>query len=131
MKYVRFEGLVQNEGTSSRLGIFQLAHELKDSLQLSTYEENELRRHLEWMDKNLTAPDLLQKREHHRAIFWFKDTAAEPLKRIWAIKQILKEWDIWIDQIKVSKPGVIIYEDEWQVAAKPYRAQAKGDHYAH
>ncbi|MEM9168826.1 MAG: hypothetical protein AAGC56_04175 [Pseudomonadota bacterium] len=124
MKYVRFQGLELNCGTSSRRGIFQLAYQLKHSEGTADYHDKELRNNLIWLETHLSAPSVLDKAEHYRAICWFKDTAHEPLKRVWAVKFLLEEYGLWVDQVTTQKPGHILFEDGWQVAAKPIRSTA-------
>ena len=121
MKYVRFQGLKPCVGTPSKIGIFQLAYELKHSSVTAKYDDRQIRRDLKWLGMHLKAPNVLDKDQHFRAICWFKDTAREPLKRIWSMKRILEEYGYWIDVIKTEQPGNIIYEDGWQVVAKPRR----------
>ena len=121
MKYVRFQGLESIHGASSRRGIFQLAYQLKHSEHTAAYHDKELRKNLNWLEMHLDAPSVLNRAEHFRTICWFKDTAHEPLKRIWAIKFVLEEYGVWINQITTVNPGNILYEDGWQVAAKPFR----------
>ncbi len=117
--FIRFQGRIKNKGSNSYLGIFQIAFELRDSLKLETYLENELLKNIEWLKEHLKSPPELKDEEHFRAISWFKPEAKEPLKRIWAIKAILEEHGIIIDTLKTDDPGIIIYEDGWQVVAKP------------
>ena len=126
MKYVRFQGLTPVLGTSNRQGIFQLAYRLKNSPETSHYDDTELRRSLTWLEMHLNAPKILNLPQHQRAICWFKESAAEPLNRIWNLKYLLETYGFWIDMIKTRKPGVIIYQDGWQVAAKPFRDGSKG-----
>ena len=121
MKYVRFQGLKPCLGTPSKIGIFQLAYELKYSSVTSEYDDRQIRRDLNWLEMHLDAPSVLDKEQHFRAICWFKDAAREPLKRIWSMKRILEEYGYWIDVVKSERPGNIIYEDGWQVVAKPRR----------
>lgn len=126
MKYVRFQGLEKTEGIASRRGIFQLAYQLKRSPEILPYHDRELRQNLSWLETHLDAPDILNKSKHFSAICWFKDTAIEPLERVRAIKFVLEQYGIWVDQITTQKPGQIIYQDEWQVVAKPWRNTYRG-----
>ncbi len=120
--YLRFQGVLPNPGTASKLGIFQLAFQLRDQHELPAYAHAELQRNLEWLKVHLDAPDILDLDEHFRAICWFKPEAHEPLARIWPIKFVLDDFGYRIDLIKASDPGCVIYEDGWQIAAKPRRA---------
>ncbi len=125
MKYVRFQGLELNCGTSNKRGIFQLAYELKHASSTAHYDDQQLRKNLTWLETHLQVPSVLEKGTHYRAICWFKDAAHEPLKRIWAIKFLLQEYGRTVDLIATRKPGYILYEDGWQIVAQPFRDVAQ------
>ena len=117
--YIRFQGQRQNETSSAKLGIFQLAYELRDSGDLPKYAERELIKNLQWLNKHLKSPKELKEDYNHRAIGWFHPHATEQLKRVRAIKAILEEAGYHIDQVKSRDPGIVIYEDGHQLIAKP------------
>jgi len=117
--YIRFQGQKQNSNSASKLGIFQLAFELRDSGELPSYLEQVLLKNLKWLKEHLKSPSILKQSGHHRAISWFHPRAKEPIKRIREIKSILEEFGYHIDQISTKDPGVVIYEDGFQVVAKP------------
>ncbi len=117
--YLRFQGRIKNERTNSHLGIFQIAFKLRDSNEIEKHFELELLKNIEWLKKHLKSPKELNEKENFRAIAWFNTRATEPLKRIRKIKAILEEYGYIIDTLKTKDPGIIIYEDGWQVIAKP------------
>ena len=117
--YVRFQGLRQNSTSATKLGIFQLAFELRDEGDLPAYAQVELEKHIGWLKKHLKSPRILDDWEHHRAISWFHPRANKPLAHIRAIKAILEEAGYHIEQVETRDPGIVIYEDGWQVVAKP------------
>ena len=119
--YIRFQGKRQNDTSSSKLGIFQLAFELRDTGNLPKYAEEILIENLTWLKTHLKSPKILKENKSHRAISWFNPRAQEPLKRIRSIKAILEEFGYYIDQVSTRDPGIIIYEDGFQVVAKPAR----------
>ena len=121
MQFIRFESHLPLEGTHLRLGIFQAAFEVRDNYETSEHDANEIDRQLDWLKMHLREHAPLLGREHVRAICWFKDTAHEPMRRVWAIKPYLEAYGYWINVLKTRQPGNIIYEDGWQVAAKPWR----------
>jgi len=96
-----------------------MAFELRDSEKIEKHYEDELNKSIEWLKKHLKNPKPLQDKEHFRAISWFHPRAKEPIKRVRKIKAILEEYGYIIDVIKTKDPGIIIYEDGWQVVAKP------------
>jgi len=119
--YLRFQGRIKNKRADSYLGIFQIAYELRDSELLETHYEVELLKNIKWLKTHLKSPKELNQAENFRALSWFNSRATEPLKRIRAIKLILEEYGYIIDILKTNQPGNIIYEDGWQVVAKPLK----------
>ncbi len=119
--YVRFQGQVPNKGTNTMLGIFQLAFYLRDHFETPVWASSELTRHLNWLKANLKEPDVLSDDANFRAISWFKTDSKEPMQHIWAMKALLEEFGYFIDVITSMAPGIVIYEDDWQVVAKPFR----------
>ncbi len=87
---MRFQGNIPDAGTSSKLGIFQLAFRLQDQNDLPEYVFLELERHMNWLKMHLKSPAILDCDEHFRAIAWFKPEAKESLQRIWQIKVLLE-----------------------------------------
>ena len=117
--YVRFQGKQQNTTSSSKLGIFQLAFELRDDGDLLRYQEEILLKNIAWLKDHLKSPAILRESGDYRAISWFHHRAKEPIRGIREIKAILEEHGYHIDQITTRDPGEIIYEDEFQEVAKP------------
>lgn len=120
--YIRFQGRIKNERADSFLGIFQLAFQLRDNMDLEKHYEAQLIENLAWLKEHLKSPKPLREDENFRALSWFKPQAQKPLKRIRAIVAVLQEHGYVIDTLKSSDPGIIIYEDGWQVVAKPGRS---------
>lgn len=123
--YIRFQGKRPNPGTNSKLGIFQLAFELRDDPQTPEHAYQTLKENLEWLKMHLKSPTVLDEQSNFRAISWFKDSAEIPLKHIWEIRHTLEDHGYHIDLIKTDDPGNIIYADGWQVVAKPWRSKSK------
>ncbi len=119
--YIRFQGKHPNLGTANKIGIFYLAFELRDEISLPSYAHEEIQRQLSWLAMHLKAPRVLEYSQHYRAISWFKPTAIEPIKRIRAIKAVLEDFGYHVDMVKTRDPGIVIYEDGWQIVAKPRR----------
>jgi hypothetical protein len=49
--------------------------------------------------------------------------AKKPLEHMWVLKSILEQHGTFVEVHKTSDPGVVQYEDEWQVVAKPRKGQ--------
>ncbi|MFB3105209.1 MAG: hypothetical protein ACE1ZA_09785 [Pseudomonadales bacterium] len=120
--YIRFITREQDEASHSLVDVFTHAYRLRDSDQLQPHEEETLGNALRWLQKNVTIPKLLKEPENERAICWFKSAAEKPLANVWKIVHVLREHDVQVEMIKTLNPGAIIYEDGWQIAAKPHKA---------
>jgi len=40
---------------------------------------------------------------------------------MWEMAQILERNGHYVKKIRTAKPGYVIYEDEWQLVAEPFR----------
>ena len=58
MKYVRFQSQQPCLGTASKLGVFQIAFEVRDSPEINAHDASEIMRHINWLKQNLHSPDL-------------------------------------------------------------------------
>jgi len=81
-------------------------------------ELNELRA---WFSDNLERPTSFGRDTLRLGICWFKIHATSHIARIWEMVRILERNGIYVKKIKTAKPGYVIYEDEWQLVAEPFR----------
>lgn len=120
-EYIRFVIGRKDEDSHVERGIFQAvawALEWRDITGSDADELNELRR---WFTENLDKPTSFGRDTHRLGICWFKTGAAEHISRIWEMVRILERHGVYINKIKTEKPGYVIYEDEWQLVAEPFR----------
>lgn len=124
---IRFVVHRRDRDSGEPLGIFQAMHFLSDRRQLSANEEarwDELRR---WFTANLREPDRLTRSQRPgapgAAVCWFRDSAAEHIARAREMVAILAEHGVEARMIRTNRPGYVIYEDEFQVAAEPFRGE--------
>jgi hypothetical protein len=95
---------------------------LLESGDLSLDERDLLREVLIWFNKNLPSP---RNMVASRAIFWFKSSADECMKRMWELTHLLRHYGYLVEVEKCRELGNIIYEDEFQVAAYPSKHDRK------
>lgn len=124
--FLRFTLLVEDTDSGRKRGVLIAAHELRDSDKLSADEHGVLQDALRWFNQNLHVPPCLKLPENRRALSWFKSDAKAPLSRMWALVEILKAHGLQVELHKTRTPGRVIYEDGWQVVAKPVRGQREG-----
>jgi hypothetical protein len=109
-----------------KLGVLVAAHRLRDEADLTSEEHTILGEALGWFNQNLNIPECLKKPENRRALSWFKPTAKKPLARMWSLVEVLRAHGVNITVHKARDPGEILYEDGWQVVAKPRRGSKNG-----
>ena len=117
--YMRFTLLRRNRDSKRKEGLLLAAHELRDNADLTVAEHRELRELLAWFNVNLNHPACLKEPGNHRALSWFKPQAKKPLGHMWRLVEILRRHDVETEVHKTRDPGIVLYEDGWQVVAKP------------
>lgn len=120
---IRFATLAADPDSSRSGGVLVAAHTLRDEGNLSANEHHELRAALAWFNEHLAIPTELADREHRRAISWFKPAAAEAIRRMWQLKEFLDVHGHHVDVLRTADPGTVLYQDDWQVIAKPRKGQ--------
>ena len=122
--FVRFVVDRIHPDSGRRTGIFQAAYQLRHSGSMTGYEHDRLAAALSWFNKNLDKPARLswssRPNRKAQAICWFKAGAAEHLARIREIQHILAQNGIVVEMITTRRPGYVVYEDDYQLAAYPF-----------
>lgn len=68
---------------------------------------------------HLKIPACLRERGNERAICWFKPEARIPIAYAWDMVAVLRERGHHVEMLKTAEPGTLLYEDGWQIVAKP------------
>lgn len=118
---IRFCTLYHSSSSHSFQGVFQAAIGLRDHGILEPYEEDWLEEELSWLRMHLPSPDCLREEGNERAICWFKPDAERAIDKVRGIVALLEGKEVFVQQLTTTQPGSIIYEDKWQVVAKPWR----------
>lgn len=125
MGYIRFAISRLDPDSGRRQGVLQAAFELREAGELSPEEEKRFKRSMLWLDAYLPAPSRFSRKRNnaHRTpmgLSWFKDTAHKHIAQVRRIITILEAHGIQVNTIKSTRPGYIVYEDEFQVVAEPF-----------
>lgn len=121
MTYLRFVAGIESEGARNQNGIFTELQILKDKNQLFDYQIDFLEDIFKYFNDNLPIPPYSRKNIPKDAIAWFKDSAKVFISKMWDLVAILEENEVSTRVLKTDKPGMILYEDEFQVLAKSKR----------
>ena len=117
--YVRVATIQKYATSHQNAGVFQRAYDLYHSGDLDPSDASRLESILLWFERNLPLPD--RSKLHPRAIFWFKPGAGKTARRVWDLAARVKEHGPAVEIVKTRRPGFILYEDDHQVAAIPFR----------
>ena len=126
-KFVRFVVNDKEPVTGEVIGFFKAAYSLRRSELASVPDAAYLNELLAWFDSNLDAPNKFSKanrpHRHGKAISWFKPSALEHIAKSRELLELMLRYSIQSEMIVTSKPGIMVYEDEYQVAAIPFRSK--------
>ncbi len=120
-EYIRFVIAQKDDDSHVEQGIFQataIALERQTILGSDADDLNELRA---WFGENLEKPTSFGRNKLQLGICWFKPESTEHIARIWHMVRILERNGIYVKKLRTGKPGYVIYEDEWQLVAEPFR----------
>ena len=120
-EYIRFVIGRKDEESHVEQGIFQAAAQALEWQNITGSDANELNNLQAWFSENLEKPTSFGRDKLRFGICWFKTGSTEHISRIWEMVHILERNGIYVKKIRTDKPGYMIYEDEWQLVAEPFR----------
>jgi hypothetical protein len=120
-EYIRFVIEREDEDSHVEQGIFQAAALAIEWQGITGIDADELNRLLAWFNENLEKPTSFGRDKLRLGICWFKTGSTEYISRIWEMVRILERNSIYVKKIRTDKPGYVIYEDQWQLVAEPFR----------
>lgn len=120
-EYIRFAIDLKDEDSNVGLGIFQAAALAIERRTVTGADADELDEVRTWFSENLAKPHAFGRDSQHRGICWFKSGADEQISRIWGMVRILERNGVFVKKIRTDRPGYLVYEDEWQIVAEPFR----------
>jgi hypothetical protein len=120
-EYIRFVIGAKDEDSHLEQGIFQAAALALEWRQITGSDADQLNELRAWFNENLEKPTSFGRDKLRLGICWFKTGAAEHISRIWEMVETLERNGIYVKKIRTDRPGYVIYEDEWQLVAQPFR----------
>ena len=110
-----------DEDSHVEQGIFQATAQAVEWQTITGPDVDELNTLRAWFNDNLERPTSFGRDTLRLGICWFKTGAIEHISRIRAMANILERNGIYVKKIRTDRPGYVIYEDEWQLVAEPFR----------
>ena len=124
--YFRLVTSTTDADSQRRLGVFHPAYDLYRALRDRSPDHHDvqaLKELLVWFEENLDTPSRLRSRrcgQTKTAICWFKDSAKGHIQRLFEVRRILQDNGITSEIVNTDRPGVVLYEDAYQIAAIPF-----------
>ena len=115
--YIRFQTQLRCCNTGRPAGIFSAAGRVEDRTTLPDVTRDRLQEVLIWFNRNLTVPKLDD--SDRRSLFWFRSGSQPIISRLWELAYLLEEEGVFVKKVRTQQPGMIVYRDEHQVAARP------------
>lgn len=123
--FVRFVVPERDEESHCLTGVFQAAFSLRDCGLLNTDEERRFEAIRLWFNCHLPVPSRFTRRRgrqaRRQAVCWFKAEAGECLGKVQELRVLLERQGIPTRRLRSERPGYVVYEDQLQVAAVPFR----------
>lgn len=122
--YIRYVTLERNKWSQQETGLFIALDKLFNAGVLYQYEVDLREDFHNWFSENLLVPSVLSDKDRRpatpKALSWFRDTAKEHIRKMRAYSEILQAHEVPIKRVCTSRPGRVLYEDDFQVVAIPY-----------
>lgn len=121
MTFIRFVVGTNQEPARDQSGVVGELRRLKESGDLPEYEHAHVAELFAWLNEHLPQPPFSSAEWPKDAISWFKPSAQTFIAKIREIIAILEEHGRFVRTLTTTDPGVIRYEDEFQVVASSWR----------
>lgn len=124
-KFVRFVVCEPDPVTGVYIGFFKTAYAMRLEAYASVHDADQLNALLNWLDDNLDVATRFAKSKnrhaHGKALSWVKPSASDHIQKSQELMTLLESYSVRSEMLTTATPGVIVYEDEWQVAAIPFK----------
>ena len=125
--YIRFVVSERHESSDQQRGLFSAIYDLESRGELAAYELEWFRATEQWFNQHLRRPDRLawstRPNAPERAISWLKASATEHVSRMRELVALLAHKDVAVAELRTTRPGYVVFEDEHQVAAIPFEPE--------
>ncbi|HJU68997.1 MAG TPA: hypothetical protein VJ650_12235 [Gemmatimonadaceae bacterium] len=128
--FVRFVVAERHPDSGHERGVFSALYDLEKRAELLPHELTWFHEAEAWLDKHLAPPSRLTRSARpgaaNVAISWLKVSAVEHLRRMRDLAQLLEHHGVPVSELRTERPGYVVYEDDYQVAAIPFPRETFG-----
>jgi hypothetical protein len=117
-------------GSRSAIGVIAVAYRLlrEGAGEIPAATLDALTDHLEWIERHLAAPTRFTStsskgwyRREARGLSWLRGSAAEHVAHLRALSALVQSTGREVAELAETRIGYIVYQDEQQVIAEPFR----------
>lgn len=123
--FIRFVIQEKDRDSRRRQGLFQAMSDLEYARVLLPHEQQQYDQTREWFRWRLRKPRRFARSSkpnaRNVALSWFRASATEHISRMHVFARILHSHGMSVEMLRTERPGYVVYEDEFQVAAEPFR----------
>ncbi len=119
--FIRFVVGADDEDHRQLTGLITETRLLRDKGVLTRAEEAELADIYVWFNANVPCPPFETAGWSRQAVSWFKDDAAEPIKKMRVLWAMLRQHDKPVRMLRSRNPGKILYDDYYQVVVEEWK----------
>ena len=101
-------------------GVITEARLVRDDDRLSSEEVARLEDAYDWFNENLPVPPFSTSAWPKDVVAWFRDDAAEPIRRMWDVVALLEDHGRPVRLLRSKNPGRVLYEDDFQVVVEEW-----------
>ncbi|MBS1527213.1 MAG: hypothetical protein JST19_16290 [Bacteroidetes bacterium] len=127
--FIRFITEFVNESGDTQTGIFNALAFIRDHHGTQDDDCYKLKLLTGWFNTYLEKPDRLSKAKSKNpaaiSLSWFKDSAKSHIDKMRELEKILSSYGLIVDTVTTKNPGYIVYEDDYQISAIPFKGDAK------
>lgn len=115
MKFIRYQARYVGR-TGKPVGVFTAFHHLKNSARITDADWRQFDEIDRWFKAHLQYPPYYERGNPEGAITWFKSGTSDAMvARLGPLSEILSRYGVALDIARTDEPGVIVYEDDYQV----------------
>lgn len=121
MTFIRFVVGTNQESARQQTGVVAELRLLRDSGDLPEYEHAHVEELFAWLNDHLPVPPFSSTEWPKDAVSWFKPSATAFIAKFREMIAILEEHGRFVRPLTTTDPGVIRYEDKFQVVASSWQ----------
>lgn len=120
--FIRYHGNYSSTHTNQPYGIFVVLYHLKRDGRLSGQDERLYDETVQWFETHLPNPPFYEDGNQARGVTWFKHNEhyAAMFARLQPFIDLARKYEVALIRSEAAEaPGVVIYEDDYQIGVIP------------